>query len=141
MPQRKTPSKNKHLDKVTALAKEHSAAAELESFIRSYYDDIAEEDILTHPPEELYAAALSHWEFGAKRTPGEVKLRVFNPASKKGGWKSAHTIIEMVNDDMPFLVDTTTMTLSRLGLGIQLTVHPIYRVTRDGKGGLTALLD
>ena len=141
MPQRKSLPKNKHLDKVVALAKEHAAAGELESFIRQYYDDIAEEDILTHPPEELYAAAQSHWEFGAKRAPGEVKLRVFNPAGKKGGWKSAHTIIEMVNDDMPFLVDTTTMTLSRLGLGIQLTVHPIYRVTRDGKGALTALLD
>src|SRR5579859_949283 len=141
MPQRKSLPKDKHLEKVIALAKKHSAAADLEDFLQQYYADIAEEDLLAHSPEDLYGAALSHWEFGAKRLPGEAKVRVFNPTPKKDGWKSPHTIIEMVNDDMPFLVDTTTMTLSRLGLGIQLTVHPIYRVTRDGKGALTALLD
>ncbi|HEX7965565.1 MAG TPA: NAD-glutamate dehydrogenase [Gammaproteobacteria bacterium] len=137
MPQRKSPPKDKHLEKVIALAKKHSAAADLERFIVSYYADIAEEDILAQSPEDLYGAVLSHWEFGAKRLPGETKVRVFNPDPKKDGWKSPHTIIEMVNDDMPFLVDTTTMTLSRLGAGIHLTVHPIYHVKRDARGTLT----
>ena len=139
MPQRKSLPKNKHLEKVTALAKKHPAAAELESFLLHYYDDIAEEDILAASPEDLYGAALSHWEFGAKRLPGETRVRVFNPNPKKDGWKSPHTIIEMVNDDMPFLVDTTTMTLSRMGLGIHLTIHPMYRVKRDARGALIAI--
>ncbi|HEY1774511.1 MAG TPA: NAD-glutamate dehydrogenase [Gammaproteobacteria bacterium] len=137
MPQRKSPPKDKHLEKVIALAEKHPAAASLKTFILQYYDDIAEEDILAHSPEDLYGAALSHWEFGAKRAKGETKVRVFNPNSKKDGWKSPHTIIEMVNDDMPFLVDTTTMTLNRLGVGIHLTVHPIYNVKRDARGGIT----
>ncbi|MGE5626320.1 MAG: NAD-glutamate dehydrogenase [Bacillota bacterium] len=139
MPQRKSPPKDKHLEKVVALAKKHAAAAELESFIFQYYTDIAEEDILAKSPEDLYGAALSHWEFGAKRLPGETKVRVYNPNPKKDGWKSPHTIIEMVNDDMSFLVDTTTMTLSRLGVGIHLTVHPVYRVQRDARGTLVKL--
>jgi glutamate dehydrogenase len=141
MPQRKSPPKDKHLEKVIALAKKHPAAAELEQFILNYYDDIAEEDVLAHTPEDLYGAALSHWEFGSKRAKGETKVRVFNPSPKKDGWTSPHTIIEVVNDDMPFLVDTTTMTLSRLGVGIHLTVHPIYNVQRDARGSITALLD
>jgi glutamate dehydrogenase len=136
MPQRKSPPKDKHLQKVIALAQKHSAAADLERFILQYYADIAEEDILAKSPEDLYGAALSHWEFGAKRLPGETKVRVFNPNPAKDGWKSPHTIIEMVNDDMPFLVDTTTMTLSRLGIGIHLTIHPIYHVQRDARGAL-----
>ncbi len=141
MPQRKSLPKDKHLEKVVALAKKHSAAAELETFLQQYYADIAEEDILTHTPEDLYGAALSHWEFGAKRLPGETKVRVFNPGAKKEGWKSPHTIIEMVNDDMPFLVDTTTMTLSRAGIGIHLTVHPMYQMKRDSRGALLSLHD
>ena len=136
MPQRKSPPKDKHLEKVIALAGKHPAAAALKTFILQYYDDIAEEDILAHSPEDLLGAALSHWEFGAKRAKGETKVRVFNPSPKKEGWKSAHTIIEMVNDDMPFLVDTTTMTLSRLGVGIHLTIHPIYNVKRDARGAI-----
>ena len=141
MPQRKSLPKDKHLEKVVALAKKHSAAAELETFLQQYYADIAEEDILAHTPEDLYGAALSHWEFGAKRLPGESKVRVFNPGTKKEGWKSPHTIIEMVNDDMPFLVDTTTMTLSRAGIGIHLTVHPMYQMKRDARGSLLSLHD
>ena len=141
MPQRKSPPKDKHLEKVVALAKKHSAAAELETFLQQYYADIAEEDLLAHTPEDLYGAIASHWEFGAKRLPGETKVRVFNPTPKKDGWKSPHTIIEMVNDDMPFLVDTTTMTLSRAGIGIHLTVHPIYQVKRDARGALLQLQD
>jgi glutamate dehydrogenase len=136
MPQRKSPPKDKHLEKVIALAQKQPSAAQLEMFIRQYYDDIAEEDILAHSPEDLFGAALSHFEFGAKRARGETKVRVFNATEKKDGWKSAHTIIEMVNDDMPFLVDTTTMTLNRLGVGIHLTVHPIYNVKRDARGAI-----
>src|SRR5579872_5003078 len=120
MPQRKSQPKTRHQDKVIALAKKHPDAAELESFIHWYFDDIAEEDLLAHAPEELYGAVRSHWEFGAKRAAGEIKLRVFNPAPKKDGWSSPYTIIEMVNDDMPFLVDSTTMALNRLGIGIHL---------------------
>ncbi len=141
MPQRKSPPKDKHLEKVVALAKKHPSAAELETFLQQYYADIAEEDILAHTPEDLYGAALSHWEFGAKRLPGETKVRVFNPSTKKDGWKSPHTIIEMVNDDMPFLVDTTTMTLSRGGIGIHLTVHPMYQAKRDARGALLQITD
>ncbi|HEY3646191.1 MAG TPA: NAD-glutamate dehydrogenase [Gammaproteobacteria bacterium] len=141
MPQRKSPPKDKHLEKVIALAKKHPAAAQLERFILNYYDDIAEEDVLAQTPEDLYGAALSHWEFGSKRARGETKVRVFNPSEKKDGWKSPHTIIEMVNDDMPFLVDTTTMTLNRLGVGIHLTVHPIYHVQRDARGAIASLVD
>ncbi|HEV2213061.1 MAG TPA: hypothetical protein VGS99_06910, partial [Gammaproteobacteria bacterium] len=103
MSQRKSLQKTKHLDKVIALAKKHADAAELETFIRWYYDDIAEEDLLAHTPEDLLGAAQGHWEFGAKRAAGETKLRVFNPTPKKDGWTSPYTIIEMVNDDMPFL--------------------------------------
>jgi glutamate dehydrogenase len=139
MPQRKSPPKDKHLEKVIALAEKHPAAASLKTFIPQYYDDIAEEDILAHSPQDLFGAALSHWEFGAKRAKGETKVRVFNPSEKKDGWKSPHTIIEMVNDDMPFLVDTTTMTLNRLGVGIHLTVHPIYYVRRDARGAATQI--
>ena len=53
MPQRKSDPKNKHLDKVITLAKKHSDDPAIEPFIRQYYDDIAEEDLLQHAPADL----------------------------------------------------------------------------------------
>jgi NAD-specific glutamate dehydrogenase len=55
------------------------------------------------------------------------------------GWSSRHTVIEIVNDDMPFLVDSTTMEINRRGASLHLIVHPIFAVERDGDGQLVAL--
>ena len=49
------------------------------------------------------------WNFARKREPGRAQVRVFNPTIEEHGWQSTHTIIEIVNDDMPFLVDSVTM--------------------------------
>ena len=139
MPSRHTGSKNKHLDKVIALGKQQDATPTFENFLRQYYGAIAEEDLLQHTAQYLFSAALSHWRFGQKRPAGETLVRVYNPSVKNDGWKSPHTIIEMVNGDMPFLVDTSIMTLTRNGIGVHLTVHPILYLVRDKQGLITRL--
>ncbi|NNC63450.1 MAG: NAD-glutamate dehydrogenase, partial [Gammaproteobacteria bacterium] len=68
-----------------------------------------------------------------------AKVRVFNPDPKRDGWHSNDTIVQVVNDDMPFLVDSLTMCLNELGRGIELTMHPILRAVRTRAGKLTDL--
>ena len=50
------------------------------------------------------------------------------------GWHSSHTVVEMVNDDMPFLVDSLTSALNQRDLTVYLVIHPIVRVVRDRSG-------
>ena len=109
-------------------------AVAADRFIRHYYDDIAPEDIVGADPEDLYGAALSLWQLGAQRAPGEVKIHVFNPRVEKHGWHSPHTVVEIVHDDMPFLVDSITMALNGRGLTVHLVVHPQFAATRDADG-------
>jgi len=137
--QRKSESRKSHLEKIVALAKKQDATPIFENFLRQYYDDIAEEDLLECTPQYLYHAALGHWKFGLRRPAGETLVRVFNPDAKKDGCKSPHTIIEMVNGDMPFLVDSTIMTLNRHGIGVHLTVHPILYLLRDKQDAIVRL--
>ncbi len=142
MTARTTTQKDETVDTVVSLMRARIADAKAEiaeRFIRQYYDDIAAEDILGTDPEDLYGAALSLWQFGAQRKPGETKIRVYNPRVEKHGWHSAHTVVEIVQDDMPFLVDSVTMALHRRGLTVHLVVHPQYRVERDRSGKLVAL--
>src|SRR5262249_16021393 len=96
----------------------------IEHFVNVYFDQLAAEDILERRADDLYGATLSHWNFARKREPGRPKLRVFNPTVEEHGWQSTHTIIEIVNDDMPFLVDSVTMEVNRHGLTLHLIVHP-----------------
>ena len=70
--------------------------------------------------------------------PGTPKLRVYNPRLDEHGWASPHTVIEIVNDDMPFLVDSVTMELNRQGHTLHLLVHPLAKTVRDAEGELVS---
>ena len=111
-----------------------AAAKEVEPFVRAFYAHVPPDDIAGTDPADLLGAALALKAFADKRPPGQAKIRTYNPRREKDGWRSPHTVIEIVNDDMPFLVDSITAELNRRDVSVHLLVHPIFRVRR-GKGG------
>ncbi len=108
-------------------------AAPAAAFVARFFAQVDPEDLEDLPVADLYGAALSQWHFIARRRPG-TRVRVFNPRLDEHGWESAHTVIEIVGDDMPFLVDSITMEISRQGLGLHLIIHPVLSVVRDAEG-------
>ena len=136
--------KNEAVEAVAALATRRlgdGRAAAVARFVRRFYSHVPPEDILDRAPEDLYGAALSLWRFAETRPPGRAKLRVIDPRAEEEGWRSPRTIVEIVNDDMPFLVDSVTAALAGEGFAVHLVIHPILRVERDAEGRLAALLD
>ena len=109
----------------------------VERFVRAYYADAAPEDLGEF---DLYGAALAHWHLLQKRRPREPKVHVYTPSLEEHGWQSKHSVVEIVTDDMPFLVDSVAMALTRRGTAIHAFVHPIVRVRRDDEGRLLELL-
>jgi glutamate dehydrogenase len=130
------------LDEVLKLVRAKLAPPQraiVEDFAARYFRDVEPEDLAEREPADLYGAALSHWNFARKREPGRARVRVFNPTLEEHGWQSTHTIIEIVNDDMPFLVDSVTMEVNRHGLTMHLIIHPIMSVERGKDGTLVGL--
>jgi len=111
------------------------------SYAQQCFRRVPMEDLAAEQPSTLATVVLRQLEFMGRRKPGEMLLRVFNPDPQVDGWESPHSIVEMVNDDMPFLVDTGALTLSEMGLGIHLIIHPVIRVGRDANGRLTGIFD
>jgi glutamate dehydrogenase len=111
-------------------------APQVEEFVRQYYRRVPPEDLVGRSELDVYGAALAHWNFMHRRAPGEAKVRVYNPQFEQHGWQSAHTVVEIVSDDMPFLVDSVSMELARHGYGIHLLIHPVINVRRDDDGEL-----
>jgi glutamate dehydrogenase len=99
------------------------------------------EDLANAAPSTLAAIVIRQLDLLQHRERGQTLIRVFNPDPGTDGWDSPHTIVEVVNDDMPFLVDTGALTLAEMGVGIHLIIHPIIHVTRDVAGRLTGLQD
>jgi glutamate dehydrogenase len=85
--------------------------------------------------------AIDHLDFGAKRRQGQALLRIYNASEKEHGYASPYTFVEMVNDNMPFLVDSVAAAINRHHLAVHITVHPIISVKRDKEGQAIALQD
>ncbi|MGC2202389.1 MAG: NAD-glutamate dehydrogenase domain-containing protein, partial [Stellaceae bacterium] len=113
----------------------------VERFIVEFYRHVPPADVTDRTPRNLYGAALSLWRFAERRQPGKAKIRVYNPGPAAESWSSAHTIIEIVNDDMPFLVDSVTGAINAGNRVVHLVIHPILMVRRSPDGRLCGVLD
>ncbi|MDX3078271.1 NAD-glutamate dehydrogenase [Streptomyces sp. MI02-7b] len=113
----------------------------LDSFLQRYYLHSAPEDLLHRDPVDVYGAALSHYRLAEVRPQGTANVRVHTPSVEENGWTCSHTVVEVVTDDMPFLVDSVTNELSRQDRAIHVVVHPQMLVRRDLTGNLLEVLE
>ncbi|SDE25319.1 NAD-glutamate dehydrogenase [Paraburkholderia lycopersici] len=112
----------------------------VEIFLRHYYDFADAEDLRSRSIADLYGAAMAHWRTAQRFVAGSERMLVYNPVIEQHGWHSDHTVIEIVNDDMPFLVDSVSMAVNRLGLALHSVLHPVFRIWR-GKDGAIGRMD
>jgi glutamate dehydrogenase len=112
---------------------------QLHSFIAEFYRHVPPGDVAARSPDNLCGGALALWRFASRRRRGSAKVRVSNPESAADGWSAPHTIVEVVNDDMPFLVDSVTAAVNEAGREVRLVIHPILHVARDSRGRLVGL--
>ncbi|MDX6225855.1 MAG: glutamate dehydrogenase [Frankiales bacterium] len=116
-----------------------SGGGEYGAYLRQYYRHVAPEDLLGRDPDDVRGAALSQLRLAERRPMGTALVRVINPTIADDGWSSPHTVVEVVIDDMPFLVDSVSAELTRHDLAIHLIVHPQLMVRRDAVGGFIAV--
>ncbi|WP_411127178.1 NAD-glutamate dehydrogenase [Streptomyces sp. x-19] len=113
----------------------------LAGYLQRYYLHTAPEDLADRDPVDVFGAALSHYRLAEQRPQGTANVRVHTPTVEENGWTSSHSVVEVVTDDMPFLVDSVTNELSRQGRGIHVVIHPQLLVRRDVTGKLIEILD
>ncbi|WP_425505699.1 NAD-glutamate dehydrogenase [Streptomyces typhae] len=114
--------------------------AKVLSFLQRYYLHTAPEDLTDRDPVDVFGAAHSHYRLAENRPQGTANVRVHTPTVEENGWTCSHSVVEVVTDDMPFLVDSVTNELSRQGRGIHVVIHPQVVVRRDVTGKLLDVL-
>lgn len=105
-----------------------------QNFVSAFYANAMPSDLELFSASDRMQIAASSWGFASMRAPGGVSLRIFNPSIAAHGWTVDHTVIEIVHDDMPFLVDSVTGVLQKRGLSVHFVFHPVIPIVRDGKG-------
>ena len=100
----------------------------VDTLLTAYYRHVAAEDVADRSDVDLYGAFASHYKLAANRPQGTARVRVFTPTTAEHGWSAeGHSVVEVVIDDMPFLVDSLTMELSRQLRDVHLVIHPLLR--------------
>ncbi|HEY2791453.1 MAG TPA: hypothetical protein VGJ28_03800, partial [Micromonosporaceae bacterium] len=114
-----------------AICGDDQSLAELVSRFWRYAPD---EELVGLSPAEMVEAARQHRKLAEQRLAGELKLEI-SPSDD-----ATATIIKIVTDDMPFLVDTVNSALAARGLDVHLLIHPLMVVRREPLGKLIEVL-
>ena len=115
----------------------HESVADL---LRAYYRHVAVEDLADRSDVDMYGAFASQYKLAGNRPQGTAKVRIHTPTLSDTDWSAGgRTVVEVVVDDMPFLVDSLTMELSRQLRDVHVVIHPNFDVVRDITGELQSM--
>ncbi|MES9904877.1 MAG: NAD-glutamate dehydrogenase [Sedimenticola sp.] len=114
---------------------------QVEKLLMAYYHHISLDDLEKESLADLIGAVVAHWQLLCEYQGDEPRIRVYNPNFEEHGWQSQYTVVEVVSNDMAFLVDSLTMGLNEMGLTINLTIHPVIYTRRDKKCRLVGIAD
>ncbi|HZP71341.1 MAG TPA: NAD-glutamate dehydrogenase [Pseudolabrys sp.] len=109
-----------------------------EKFVVQLYGRAVPEDVMRYAADDLATLAAGAYDFIADRAPGKPKVRCHTVRLEQSGDHNAVTVVEIVNDDMPFLVDSVMGEIAERKLDVRLVAHPVFGVRRIGNR-LTAI--
>ncbi len=96
--------------------------------------NINSEDLEFFDANILVNMAVSHWEMAKRRKKGEPELRVYCPTIEDGECRK--TIIDIVSDDLAFLVDSVAAEINKHNHLIGILIHPSIYACYDENGDL-----
>ncbi|MGH8114681.1 MAG: NAD-glutamate dehydrogenase domain-containing protein, partial [Rhodanobacteraceae bacterium] len=110
-----------------------------EAFAMLACNELSSEELSQRSTETWAALIGGVFSWFRRRQAGQAVVRVYNPTLERDGWICAHSVIEAVDDDMPFLVDTLEMAIAGAGVRLHRLIHPIIDIARDAKGDLATI--
>lgn len=114
-----------------------SASPGLKQMLEVLFHEVNEEDQLFFEPQILAEMAENHWTMARERKTGQVKIKIYVP--EVPGLEHRRTVVDMVCDDMAFLVDSTAAEINRRDYLINILIHPSAVPEYDSKKGFTGL--
>ena len=107
----------------------------LSDLVRAYFAHVDPADLVGSDPADLVGMVTSHRRLALQRGRCHQD-RGLHPTIARNGWSCGHTVLQVVTDDMPFLVDSISLSLTRADHDLHLVIHPQLVVTRDDAGAL-----
>jgi glutamate dehydrogenase len=114
----------------------NSQADKVRDFAALYYDQSDLEELEGKALNDVFGSAFGWWNFIQQSDMSGPKLRVFNPSLEEDGWLCGHTVVAVLQRDMPFLVDSIRIEVNRRNIDIHAVKSTVVTVSRDKNGKL-----
>ncbi|QDP96415.1 NAD-glutamate dehydrogenase [Microlunatus elymi] len=137
------------LAKIKSVASQGAAIARrfghdpelVKEFLGHYFRHVDADDIGIRTESDLLGLVVSHFQLAQDRPPARGAVRVFTPGQDTDHWSvGGATVVQIVTDDQPFLVDSVTMEVVRQGWSIREVFHPQFFVRRELDGHLQTVV-
>jgi glutamate dehydrogenase len=115
-------------------------AEPLAEFARAYMRRLPDEQIGSLPAEELFSHVVGIYDFADSRGVAPIAVRAFNPTLSEHGYQTLGTVVEVVTEDAPFLIDSVTELIQDRGLQVFRVLHPVIGIERDERGRIHRVL-
>ncbi|WP_299593090.1 NAD-glutamate dehydrogenase [uncultured Microbulbifer sp.] len=115
-------------------------AGPVAAFAAQFLNQYPLEDLAGRRLADVYGCIYTCWDFIQQRTAGAPKIRVFNPRLEEHGWECSHTVVCVLQRDMPFLVDSVRMDVNRRNTVIHSIKSTVMNMQRGDDGRLQQLL-
>ena len=110
-------------------------------FLRHYFRHVDAMDVDERRVEDLLGLVASHYRAALHRPAARAVISIRTPSQRDDGWTAGGaTVVQIVTDDRPFLVDSVTMEVLRQGWSIREVFHPQFLVRRDLDGELRGIV-
>ncbi len=124
-----------HIDSALA-ALPSKASSSLKDFLKTFYAKVPGDDVLQNDAVTLARAAQNQWSLTTERKKNERAIRIYCPAEDEKGWPLARTVIDIVQDDKAFIIDSIVAEIVRQNYQIMMLVHPILHIERAKDGSI-----
>lgn len=129
------------IEQIQQVIQQNTKGAEAEAlskFVDLFYDQYPVLELNGRKISDVYGACYSNWHYLQQKKVGRPKVRVYNPTLEEDGWLSPHTIVVVLQKDMPFLVDSIRMEMNRKNIAIHSVKSTIVNIGRNSDGDLSA---
>ena len=113
----------------------------VEPFLQHYFRHVDAVDVDERSVGNLLGLVESHYRAAMHRPVARAVISFRTPNQAEDGWTAGGaTVVQIVTDDRPFLVDSVTMEVLRQGWSIREVFHPQFLVRRDLDGTLRGIV-
>ncbi|WP_091518637.1 NAD-glutamate dehydrogenase [Microlunatus soli] len=113
----------------------------VKEFLGHYFRHVDADDVGIRTESDLLGLVVSHFRLAQERPADRAVVSVFTPMRDTDQWSvNGATVVQIVTDDQPFLVDSVTMEVIRQGWNIREVFHPQFLVRRDLAGHLQTIV-